>query len=128
MEEAVAVDHADDRRRAEVDQAVAVGVGEALGLGRVGLVAGEVLHGQQVRAARLPVDPREDHVRLVLEVGLEGLGVVGLQPQVHLAQGVVDELVDQPLGAHPGEEELEDPSQQPEQRGVATRGCRGCPA
>jgi hypothetical protein len=95
VEEAVLEEHADDARGAEVHQDVALLVGEALGLGRSRLEALEELHAEHAAAAVLPVDLGEGHPRQVVEIGGEGLGVVGLPPQVHLAPRVLDELADE---------------------------------
>ena len=78
----------------------------ALRLRRVGLEAVEELHRQHARAGELAIDLGEDDVGLVLEVGGEGLGVVGLAPQIHLALRIVHELPDHLAGAVPGEEGL----------------------
>ena len=56
VEEAVLVEHADDRRGAEVEELVALRVGERQGGGRAGLVAAQELHAQHVAPRVLAVD------------------------------------------------------------------------
>ncbi len=111
VEEAVPEQHADDRGGPQVDQPVALLRGERQGLRRVGLEAGQELHAQHGLAAVLPVDEREVDAREIVEVGGEGLGVVGLAPQVDLAPRVLDELGDHAPGLvarqHPLEQEAE---------------------
>jgi len=93
VEEAVPVEHADDGDGAEVDEAVALGLAERVRK-RVGwLVPLEQLMQRTLRALRpgrcagrrCPACPGSSRRRS---------RVVGLAPQVHLAQGVLHELAD----------------------------------
>ncbi len=119
VEEAVPVEHPDDRRGAEVEQVVALVLVELLRRRRGRLVAVEELHAQDVAAGELAEDLREDDVRHVAEVGGEGLGVVGLAGEIELAQRVLGELLEDLARLQALEEGLQEAAEEIEQDRVA---------
>ena len=122
VEEAVAVDHPDDRGGAEVDQFLSGFPRQRLRLGSVGPQAVDELHAQHPRPGQLGVHRREDDAGQVQEVRRERLDVVGFLPQVHLALRVVHELVDDAPRLVAREHPLEDRAERAEQAGIAAQG------
>jgi hypothetical protein len=122
VEEAVAVEHADDRFGAELDQAPPVLLAQLAGARLGGLDPVDVFLHQQARARELAVDAGENDALHVAEAGGEGLGVVGLAREVDLAQRVLAELADHPPRLVAAEEELQEDSQETQQRRVAPQG------
>ncbi|MEZ5313974.1 MAG: hypothetical protein R2862_10195 [Thermoanaerobaculia bacterium] len=121
VEEAVVVQHPDDRRGAEVDQLVAILLGEVERALRARLEAVEELHADDVAPRELAVDLREDDVGHVAEVGRESLGVVRLARQVELAQRVLGELLEHLARLEALEEGLQEASEEVEEDGVAAQ-------
>ncbi len=121
VEEAVLVEHADDRLGPKIDQALSVLEGHCGHSLDVGAIAIEVLHTQHVVGRELAVDQWEDDVGHVREIVVEGLGVLRLQSHLDLAQGVLAELVNHPSRLVARDDQLKEARCGPQQGGVSVQ-------
>src|SRR6516162_6939711 len=108
MEEAVAVQHSDDRRGTEIDEALAGALRELHGRWLVRANAFEIPHREHATTAVLSIDRRKHHVRHVAEIRRECLRIVGFAPKVDLAQRVRAELANDASRLVPRDDELQD--------------------